>query len=331
MVAAMIDQENTQADIRLADCDEPAALPALAADHATITENLEAFRTFCRAQMKSGEDYGVIPGTGAKPSLLKPGAEKLLTYHGFGWHLSRTEQSQIRWDPKDPLLVYEWTCRVFVKSTGATVVDGITGLATSFEDKWRYRWVPEKSLPAGVDPASLPKRGGKYGPTYRVDVGGDVLGQANTISKIAQKRALVSAALAACRASGVFTQDLEDIQANERARTGDSQPQGKPAYAGKASSTAEMSEKQRSMIKSLCDEQSLAGGDIDAWCSSKLGKHYVQKIDGEWKYQLTKKEASTLIDALMEKKVPSAALAEYETDQSEESSGGIPSSEASVF
>ena len=27
--------------------------------------------------MVKGEDYGVIPGTGSKPTLLKPGAEKL--------------------------------------------------------------------------------------------------------------------------------------------------------------------------------------------------------------------------------------------------------------
>ena len=32
--------------------------------------------------MVKGQDYGVIPGT-AKPTLLKPGAEKLAEYYGY--------------------------------------------------------------------------------------------------------------------------------------------------------------------------------------------------------------------------------------------------------
>ena len=33
--------------------------------------------------MTKDTDYGVVPGTGTKPTLLKPGAEKLPTFFGL--------------------------------------------------------------------------------------------------------------------------------------------------------------------------------------------------------------------------------------------------------
>src|SRR5512146_3143482 len=43
-----------------------------------IHERLEFIRSVMAREMKEGQDYGKIPGCGEKPSLLQPGAQKLL-------------------------------------------------------------------------------------------------------------------------------------------------------------------------------------------------------------------------------------------------------------
>ena len=43
---------------------------------------INQFQAIVRSQMKSGHDYGVIPGT-QKPTLLKPGAEKIAKLLGL--------------------------------------------------------------------------------------------------------------------------------------------------------------------------------------------------------------------------------------------------------
>src|SRR5215469_7487277 len=50
----------------------------------------QALRDMMKAVLHEGTDYGVIPGTN-KPSLLKPGAEKLLQWFGFGHSMERVE------------------------------------------------------------------------------------------------------------------------------------------------------------------------------------------------------------------------------------------------
>lgn len=44
-----------------------------------VTAQLKAIKEFqnlVQNQLIEGKDFGIIPGTGAKPTLLKPGAEK---------------------------------------------------------------------------------------------------------------------------------------------------------------------------------------------------------------------------------------------------------------
>src|SRR5437899_9803510 len=43
-----------------------------------LHRNLEFIRQVMRNEMREGQDYGKIPGTGDKPTLLQPGAQKLL-------------------------------------------------------------------------------------------------------------------------------------------------------------------------------------------------------------------------------------------------------------
>ena len=50
----------------------PAPLPTQA-----VIQHVAAIQDIMRKVMKDGEHYGKIPGCGDKPTLLKPGAEKL--------------------------------------------------------------------------------------------------------------------------------------------------------------------------------------------------------------------------------------------------------------
>jgi hypothetical protein len=40
-------------------------------------QKISQFQAIINSSLKLNQDYGVIPGTGSKPTLLKPGAEKI--------------------------------------------------------------------------------------------------------------------------------------------------------------------------------------------------------------------------------------------------------------
>src|SRR5690348_2850203 len=50
-------------------------IPAVGAGE--LVARLDTIKEVMRTAMQPNVDYGVIPGTGSKPTLLKPGAEKL--------------------------------------------------------------------------------------------------------------------------------------------------------------------------------------------------------------------------------------------------------------
>ena len=46
-------------------------------------EAIEKFQSVIKSQFKENHHYGIIPGTGKKPTLLKPGAEVIITLLGL--------------------------------------------------------------------------------------------------------------------------------------------------------------------------------------------------------------------------------------------------------
>lgn len=182
-------------------------------DEATFKQDMEAINRFQRivhGTMVKGLDYGVIPGT-QKPTLLKPGAEKIAKL------LKLSDQYEIMdkiEDWKAPFFHYLIKCRLTHIVHGVVISEGL-GECNSMESKYRWRWVGERDLPPGIDKSKLvsQERRGKTGgrwTVYRLD-NEDIYSQVNTIVKMAEKRALVGAALSAGRLSDVFTQDMEDI------------------------------------------------------------------------------------------------------------------------
>lgn len=107
-----------------------------------------------------GSDFGVIPGT-KFPTLLKPGAEKLATCFGLtpkfipdvaieDWHGSNSPNGEA-------LFYYRIKCQLW---RGDRLWGEADGSCSSWESKYRYRWVAENDLPPGLNKANLLHRGG---------------------------------------------------------------------------------------------------------------------------------------------------------------------------
>ena len=193
----------------------------------------EQFKQFVREQMTPGIDYGIIPGT-TKPTLLKPGAQKIANLFGLAVEqeiITRIEE----WHPADgayPLFHYHSKTRLRSMRTGLVVAEG-EGSANNYAAHYRYRDQARGCPSCGAEAIikgkaefgggwfCWKKRGGcgaKYAddaPAIQQQTVGrvendDPYSQVNTILKMAHKSSLVEAALMATRASGLFSQDLED-------------------------------------------------------------------------------------------------------------------------
>lgn len=158
-----------------------------------------------QSKLKPGHDYDTIPGT-SKPTLLKPGAEKLLMMFGL------TSEYQIIEKIEDyEKGIFAYTIKCILSKGGYKITEGV-GSCNSKENKYRWRWVNESDLPTGVDKSSLKQRTNRWGNAeYQIE-NDEIYSQANTILKMAKKRAQIDATLTVASLSEVFTQDIEDMK-----------------------------------------------------------------------------------------------------------------------
>lgn len=106
-----------------------------------------------------GLDYGLIPGTGDKKTLLLPGMEKLM--RALNAVPEYIERHVIR-DYDRPLFHYEYECRLIDSETGLAIPGGRgLGLCTSMESAFAQRWVSEHDVPSTLDKSKLESKGGK--------------------------------------------------------------------------------------------------------------------------------------------------------------------------
>jgi hypothetical protein len=159
---------------------------------------------------KTDGDYGIIPGTD-KPTLFKPGAEKLCELYGYAPTIKSREELIDNESGHYRVVV---TIALVQKGTGAVIAEGI-GECNTREGRYFYRWGFEKDIPLGVDKASLKTRtgtgrNGRPYTMYRIE-NDDLFTLWNTVLKMAKKRALVDAVLSATRSSGIFSQSMEQI------------------------------------------------------------------------------------------------------------------------
>ena len=138
-----------------------------------LKDQVSKVQEVMKAVMKEGHHYGKIPGCGPKPTLLKPGAEKL----GFTFRLApKFTITQIDGPGEHREFVID--CELHHIHTGDHWGSGV-GCCSTKEKKYR------SSAPADV---------------Y------------NTVLKIAKKRAHVDAILTSLSVSDIFTQDIEETR-----------------------------------------------------------------------------------------------------------------------
>lgn len=173
---------------------------------AATMQKINRFQSVIQTALQPSRDYGVIPGTGTKPTLLKPGAEKINMLFGLypEYEFLRSEA-----DFEKGFFNYEMRCTLV--RNGAPVAQGV-GSCNSHEKKYRYVTLNEAQLAEnGITPEQGTKFTDRYGRTkYRVEAP-DPADKANTVLKMAKKRAYVDATLQVASLSDLFTQDLEDM------------------------------------------------------------------------------------------------------------------------
>lgn len=199
--------------------------PAVTADD--LVRRLEVIRQAMERAMERDVDYGVIPGTGSKPTLLKPGAEKLAALFQLDVQL----ENEKLWSEDGHLTVVSKAV-VFHQPTGTRLGSG-EGICTTREAKYAWRTSNRKCPSCGVEAIIKGKAeygggwvcfkkkdgcGAKYrdgDPTIEGQEVGkvpnpDLADSYNTVDKMASKRARIDAVLAVTGASALFTQDVEE-------------------------------------------------------------------------------------------------------------------------
>lgn len=260
--------------------------------------------------MKEGDHYGKIPGCGDKPTLLKPGAEKLSTT----FRLSPTYDIR-RQDMADGHREYEIICTLTHIISSQVVGQGV-GACSTMETKYRYRKAEQKCPKCGNETIIKGKKeygGGwlcfqKKGGCGAKFKDGDPaienqnMGRVehdnpadyyNTVLKMAKKRAHVDAVLTATAASDIFTQDIEDMDLhNEEAAA--KKTASSPRAGSKSSPTSNGNSATKEQYAALYAKGFESWPDVD----QNVGRGYVRDF-AAWHRKgevMTKSEASEMID-----------------------------------
>lgn len=192
-----------------------------------IRAQVNLIQEVMKAVMKDGHHYGQIPGAGNKPVLFKAGAEKLL----FTFRLSA--DPEIEDLSTGDVIRYRVRCKVYDRA-GAYLGAGV-GECSSDEEKYRWRAAvcKEEFEETPEDRRRMKYAKRRDGGAYRIaQVRTMPADLANTILKMAKKRAQIDAALTVTAASDIFAQDLEDLPEELReavAENGAPKENGKPA------------------------------------------------------------------------------------------------------
>ena len=202
--------------------------PALSTD--AIKRQVALIQDVMASVMKKDEHYGIIPGCGDKPSLLQPGAQKLI----MTFRLVPDPEIEVI-DLYHPSISGHREYRIKVKlytQNGIFLGTGV-GSCSTMEGKFRYRkadivcpecgkatiikgkaefgggWLCYKKK-GGCD-KKWPDADNPFGIITEKAEHDNPADYYNTCEKMAYKRALVSATLTVTAASDIFTQDIEDM------------------------------------------------------------------------------------------------------------------------
>ena len=188
---------------------------------------------FIDAVLVAGVDYGVIPHC-TKPTLLKPGAEKIMNYLGL---IARTVITNRVEDFNVGFFSYE--CKIYLLDHSGVVRGEGVGLTNTRESKYA-------------------KQNG-----YSVQ---------NVVLKMAKKRALVDAVLNVGALSARFTQDVEDMNI-EADHLADRPVADLPASKGRSDTVVEKpaTQKKIKFLESLIVKNGTTTAAVDEFVKKIYG------------------------------------------------------------
>ena len=270
-----------------------------------LVDNLAFVKNVMREVMKEGQDYGKIPGTGEKPSLLQPGAQKLLMTFQLREQIKK--QTIREFGERYPFhREYEYIVTVF--PAGSTTDKGWDGVGTcsTLERKYRFRKA-ERVCPLCKKSAIIVGKaeyGGGFVCFKKKDgcgakfpdnderitsqPAGDVeydnpADYWNTCSKMAFKRALVHAAINATNTSDLWTQDVEDDPGlyggggEKPPQAGKSPASGPSGRSGKTTATQGANQQQRQSPPQ--QQTTTAPAPVQQYATDKTREHMRNSLD----------------------------------------------------
>lgn len=218
----------------------------------------DEMKQFIDTVLVSGVDYGIIPNC-SKPSLLKSGAEKILTFLGL---VARTEIINRIEDYNTGFFSYEVKVYVIDEFTG--IIKG-TGIGAANTKESRY-------------------------------AKGNVFNYQNVVLKMAKKRALVDTALNVGNLSACFTQDVEDMDIKQERPDKGSKQQNNGSVTnendGKTSAPPKSATvKQLNFLTSLMTKHKTSANAMNRYVKQNFGIDDYNKISSA--------QASSLIEKYM--------------------------------
>ena len=172
-----------------------------------ILQHVALVQEVMRTVMKPDVHYGIIPGTD-KPTLYKSGAELLCMVFRIAQSYEIVDMSTA------DTVRYRSVCTGSHQLTGVVLGSGM-GEASSSEEKYKWRKAYEQEFnatPEGMrrKKSGYSKKDKRSYETFQVRT--EPADLANTVLKMANKRAMLAMVLNVTAASDLFAQDLEDME-----------------------------------------------------------------------------------------------------------------------
>jgi hypothetical protein len=221
------------------------SVPDARMDVGQVLAHTRAVQEIMRSVMKEGVHYGKVPGTD-KPTLLKPGAELLCMV----FHIAPSFRVE---DLSTETIRYRVTCTGTHQLSRVVMGDGM-GEASGGEEKykWRRPVCDEEFEDTPGDRRRFKYARGNNGTTYKnKQIRTEPADAANTVLKMAIKRAHVAMVLHVLAVSDMFNQDLEDLDASLRQLDADNDSGGQQQGG---------------------QQQKTGTGGLPAWTDEALGK-----------------------------------------------------------
>lgn len=174
------------------------------ANISNVMQRVMLIQDVMKKVMKDGTHYGTVGGM-KKPSLLKAGAEVLATTFQLCPKVEVIAQRDAE--------AIRFSCKVQLLATNGVFLGEGVGEASTGEDKYKWRKAvsTDEYQATPEDRKRIAYKSSDHG-SYTVNqVRQNPDDQANTVLKMAKKRAFIDAILTVTGASDIFTQDVEDM------------------------------------------------------------------------------------------------------------------------